>query len=354
MTPDLNAALSSVFNGNGVMMAVRREPTPYITTFFCEIATCRFRDGDELRLFCKYGPRDGACSFGQRGGVAYEAEVYRCILHPLRVSTPAFYGSHTDPHTGGTWLILEYLSSSLRAGKVPGLEAIKESARWIAGFHSLNEVRLRNGGVSLLARFDAAWYRAWPRRAFEFARRASLPLPWLEQIQAPLEEEIGTLATLPFTVVHGEYYPHNILFQDGRIRPVDWETAAIGPGEIDLATLTEGWSPEERLEIEAEYRQARWPAGAPPDFERNLALARAYVQLRWLGDDDPKKSSDMFRWEQLQDASQRLGLISSETRGTTEPVAAALDSLQDSASAAPALCRSSETAHNGAPRRPVR
>ena len=275
MTPDLNAALSSVFNGNGKPVSIEREPTPYVTTFFCEIATCRFLDHDDLRLFCKYGAKDGACSFGQRGGVAYEAEVYRRILHPSGYSTPFFYGSHTDQHSGGTWLILEYLNSSLRAGKVPGLEAIKLAARWIGEFHAANESRSRDGSLPFLTRFEAAWYRGWPRRAFDFARRAGLPLAWLERTRERLEEEVGVLATLPSTVIHGEYYPHNIMFQDGLIRPVDWETAAIGPGEIDLATLTEGWSPEESREFETEYRQARWPADPPPDFERHLDLAEA-------------------------------------------------------------------------------
>src|SRR2546422_679847 len=142
MAEDLNglaAALTAVFARNGSArgrpIAVNREPTPYVTTFPCEIVSCRFADASKLRLFCKYGVRNGTCSHGQRGGVGYEAEVYRQVLKPARVSAPAFYGSHTDRKTGGTWLVLEYLSKSLRVGKV-SLRAVKMAARWIGEFHA--------------------------------------------------------------------------------------------------------------------------------------------------------------------------------------------------------------------------
>src|SRR5216683_1380858 len=124
MEQDLNgltAALESIFSSNGFsqgrLTAMHREPTPYITTFPCEIVTCRFSSGKRLRLFCKYAAAQGKCSHGQRGGVDYEAEVYRQVLQPYGATAPAFYGSYKDRKTGGTWLILEYLNRSTRAGK---------------------------------------------------------------------------------------------------------------------------------------------------------------------------------------------------------------------------------------------
>jgi len=90
---------------------------------------------------------------------------------------------------------------------------------------------------------------------------------------------------------------------------VDWETAAIAPGEIDLATLTEGWPPEVSRQFEAEYQRARWPGGSPAGFQRNLDVARVYMQLRWLGDDDPKWTGNMTRWKRLHAVSKRLQMI---------------------------------------------
>ena len=314
MLPDLDsltAALASVFNHNGSarggLTAVRREPTPYVTTFPCEIVTCRFADGTRLRLFCKFAARDGKCSHGQRGGLSYEAEVYRQVLKPSGASAPAFYGCHADEKTGATWLVLEYLGKSLRVGKM-GLKAVKKAARWIGEFHAANEARAASPYLSFLTAYDAAYYRGWPRRASRLATQMGLRLPWLRTLCKRLERETAALAALPQTVIHGEYYPHNVMFQAGTVRPVDWETAAIAPGEIDLATLGEGWSPEVSRQFDLEYQQARWPGGPPADFQRNVDLARVYMQLRWLGDDDPKWTGNMTRWRRLYATSKRLQL----------------------------------------------
>ena len=83
-------------------------------------------------------------------------------------------------------------------------------------------------------------------------------------------------------MIHGEYYPKNILVRDAAILPVDWESAAAGVGEIDLATLTTGWGPAVRSACEGAYVASRWPEGAPHGFERRLDLARMYVRLCWL------------------------------------------------------------------------
>src|SRR5215831_20749241 len=99
MAPDRNnlaGALASIFsrNGSGLgqLAAIRREVSPYVTTFPCEVVTCRFADGGKLRLFCKYAARDGNCSHGQRGGVRYEAVVYRRVLQPAGATAPVFHG----------------------------------------------------------------------------------------------------------------------------------------------------------------------------------------------------------------------------------------------------------------------
>ena len=57
------------------------------------------------------------------------------------------------------------------------------------------------------------------------------------------DEFIAQLLAAPRTMIHGEFYPGNILYEKGRICPVDWESAAIAAGELDLAALTEGWQP---------------------------------------------------------------------------------------------------------------
>ncbi len=306
--------LASVLNGNGRRRArmtfVRREKTLYATSFPCEIVRCHFEDGRKLALFCKYATRNKGSSYGQRGGVAYEIEVYRQVLQPAQASTPVFYGAYADPRTGGTWLVLEYLAGSIAAGKV-GLVGMREAARWIGRFHAVQEARLRTSPLPFLTVYDAGYYRGWARRTAEFAGRWHRRFPWIRRLCKRWEEAVAPLTARPPTIIHGEYYSHNIIFQRGRIRPVDWETAATAVGEIDLATLTEGWSDEIITLCTLAYQRARWPAGSPPDFYRVLDLARVYVQLRWLGDEPEwtREKDSVERFDQLRRVAERLGMI---------------------------------------------
>jgi aminoglycoside phosphotransferase (APT) family kinase protein len=96
---------------------------------------------------------------------------------------------------------------------------------------------------------------------------------------------LDVLDTPPRCLVHGELYPGNLLVGEFDVRPVDWQSVAIGRGEIDLASLLEGWSrvvPTD--DLVASYRRRRWPGGAPEDFLDALAAARLYWPMRWLGD----------------------------------------------------------------------
>src|SRR5213076_728303 len=86
----------------------------------------------------------------------------------------------------------------------------------------------------------------------------------------------------PATVIYGEYYPDNILMRDSTIYPVDWESTAIGAGEIDLASLTDGWPERLVQQCGIEYQRTRWPAGAPREFSQRLEAARTYWAFRWL------------------------------------------------------------------------
>src|SRR5919112_652571 len=125
VTVGLTSVLRSHGSTNGKLTVLDRQPNIYTSTFPSEIVTCQFDDDNrELQLLCKYGAdystsRDGRTSnvFGHKGGVPYEAAVYRHVLQsslvsvPIssRVSVPTFYGAYKDATTGDTWLILEYL-----------------------------------------------------------------------------------------------------------------------------------------------------------------------------------------------------------------------------------------------------
>jgi thiamine kinase-like enzyme len=113
-------------------------------------------------------------------------------------------------------------------------------------------------------------------------------------------------------VIHGEYYPRNILGRGGRVHPVDWESAAIGAAEIDIAALTEHWPRDVTATCLAAYLDARWPRGAPEGFAERLALARMYLHFRWLGE-QPARAP--WRWSNLRALARRMGLLTRQSAG---------------------------------------
>jgi phosphotransferase family enzyme len=315
-TPSLSAlatGLASVLNHHGSrrgpLEILRRNRSRYSSTFPSEIVTCKFPEGGRLRLLCKYAGREFYTGHGHRGGVVYEAEVYRRILQPAEVSTPEFHGVYADTATGGAWLVLEYLSHSERVNVSRG--GMIRAARWIGRFHALQEARVGSGAARQLKRYDAAYYRGWVQRTLALAGDLHARFPWLERLCARFEEKIPVLTGAPQTVIHGEYYPANILVQAGTIRPVDWESAAVGPGEIDLGSLTEGWDARTTRRCVAEYCRSRWPEGADAGFRQRLEAARLYFCFRWLGDSSAailvRRSREYFAL--LRSLGVRLGLL---------------------------------------------
>lgn len=281
----LTSALGSVLGGGRFDVRILdRAPAIWASTYPSEVVTCEVDGSRELKLYCKYTAGLHYESFGHRGGVSYEVEVYRRVLSGLSTPVPRFYGAYEEPATGEVWLILEYLEQSQRVTKGPQPESILRAAHWLGRFHAANETRISSPTVSFLHTYDADYYLGWASRTLRFARELRPRLTWLATLCARFEEGVKMLLSPPPTIIHGEFYPHNILLSDGQIYPIDWESAAIAAGEIDLATLTEAWKPAHLQQAEVAYQQARWGGPAPVGFRRRLAAARLYLCFRWLGD----------------------------------------------------------------------
>ncbi len=252
----------------------RDEPNVYWSTF-----ETRVIESDAGTFLCKRGPTRYESGHGHRGGVAREAEVYRFLLSPLGVG-PRFYGS--VEHDGETWLVLEYVADAFRLPQAPR-GSLTVAARWVGGFHHRYE---RTQPVYLPAH-DADYYLGWARRARALAheRRAGVRVVGkLDRLCSRFELAVPALLEAQPTVAHGEYVPKNILIRGGETYPVDWESAMIGPGEVDLASLVHRWGERAADAAVRAYRAARWPEGVPPEHEAAFATAQLYWLLRWLGD----------------------------------------------------------------------
>jgi len=318
LTAGLTSALRVAGCTDGAVTVLDRKPNALGSTFPSEVVTCQLGDGRELQLFCKYETEHMLYkgmhiqnSYGHRGGVTYEAAVYHHVLRPLQASTPTYFGTHSDTATGETWLILEYVDKNVRPSKETP-DRLVGAARWIGRFHAAAEERLSNSYMSVLNRYDFEYYLGWACRTAQFAGDFHQSFPWLAVLCKRFENLVDSLLALPLTVIHGEYYYKNVLFRDTNVYPIDWESAAIAAGEIDLAALTDGaWPAEIVRQCELEYQQTRWPEDVPSDFERRLDLARFYLHFRWLGDlkSPLRKGRPSRRLEEMRSIGEQLGLI---------------------------------------------
>lgn len=287
---------------------IRREPV-IKGTFPKEIVTCRLDNGEDIRLFCKYTAGHNHNSYGHRGGVAHEVDVYSKLLRPMKFSTPSLQGFYIGEEAGEVWLILEYLDRSVRVTKSKNPDAMVFAARWIGKFHAAIASHLESNKITFLKAYDIEYYNGWLQRTLKFAEHFIRHFQWMEYLFENFDKIAKTLLSAPLTVIHGEYYCKNILFRDGKIYPVDWESTALAAGEIDLASLSEGWPEKIARNYEFEYQRERWPEGPPHDFERTLCAAQIYLYLRWLGEVSGLTTPDSWRFERLHSACQRFGII---------------------------------------------
>ncbi len=288
-----------------------RRSNAWSSTFESEIVTCRIDNGGELKLLCKYEQfqRSNAHdheSWGHRRGNGYEADVYRRVLEPLGAAVPRCFGVHRDSRTGTSCLFLEYLEG---AQHLEDVEALPTAATWLAQFHRRAEPFASIEEASFLTRYDRHYYAGWARRTSQFAEPFLERYDWVPAVCARFAEHAAPVLERQSTVIHGEYYRNNLLLHRGSLYVIDWESCAVGAGEVDLAMLVEGW-PQERVdEIEWLYSRERWPGRADQGFAERLALAKVYVHFRWLGDQRDWTPFELWRFDELRVASERAGLL---------------------------------------------
>jgi Phosphotransferase enzyme family len=307
---ELAASVAAVLGRDPSALAIlARQRNVQTSTWPSEIVECRVGCDGGLRLLLKHGPRDAHNAHGHPVGPAYEAIVYETVLAPAGLSHP-FLGSVCPPGSRSMCLVLEYLDQGWwRMNLAEDVRTIVRVAAWLGAFHRAATERT-DALASALNVYDTEYYKGWARRSLRYVPELPDAFRWLGQVCRGFGRLGAHLASGPLTVVHGEFYPHNVLVHGDAVRPVDWEWAAVAAGEVDLAALTEGWGPVLAAASERAYAHARWPDGAPDDFLWRLDVARVYMHLRWLGDRKDRAASPHLaaRLADLEVVASRVGI----------------------------------------------
>jgi len=271
------------------MVKLRR---PARSSWSVEDVHLRLDDGSSVRLIWKDLDREAPESNSSLVKPAHvldlrrEPWVYKEVLGPAGEG-PVCWGAVSDEEAGVHWLFLEPVPGEplCECGDLPSWEA---AASWLGRFHA-RHLGMEPNGAPLLFH-GGTLYEWWFRRALERAHEGTVS--FIRGLAATYRTAVQTVMSSPWTFIHGEFCPANILVDTAttptRVVPLDWEMAGRGPAILDLAALVAGgWSERDRRSMASAYRSAWMAAGAPaPSIEgllRLLESASLLHAVQWLG-----------------------------------------------------------------------
>lgn len=307
----LDAALADVAPG----ARVARRPFPYATSHRLEEVELTRPGRGPTRLVAKHLGRRQLTGTARRAKpitlyrADREAEVYGRVLRGADLGTPELIADVVVAGSDERVLVLEEVAG-VPLWETGDPDVWRSVARWLARTH-----RRFDGGESsawapsALLRYDADLLAAAGTRGLvrvgNRAMRAAMGQLHIDAVAA--------LAAEPLTLVHGDFYPSNVVVAGDRVAVIDWELAGVGPGLLDLAAFVSGrWTDQERLDLVAAYH-AELGRPAPPraDFLRLVDLAALHVALAWAGRESEWAPPDEHLRDWLADAhvvAARLGV----------------------------------------------
>jgi hypothetical protein len=267
--------------------ALRRRPFAYATSAALEELDVRRDDGAEVSLILKHLTRERLLGDAPMAKPVFlsdprrESETYRAILAAAGIG-PRFVAAPPS----GEWVLIER-TRAVDMREIGEPDVWTGVASWLARFHSrfagrADELRALNPH---LLEHSVDWFMLWRERAGAALRRSGDPrAAEVNHLLRGYDEVAAALAAQPRTLVHGEFFPSNVLVAaDERplgVYPIDWELAAVGPALIDLAAFVSGWGEYERGRLVAAYIDA---AGESADIAGDLLRCRLHLALQWLG-----------------------------------------------------------------------
>jgi hypothetical protein len=281
----LAAGLREYFGRPVNIAAINCEPLAWKSTHPIDRLRVRLTSGERLAVIFKQLRRARLSRGGHR-----EVMVYRRVLAGGRFGAPALYASVLDSGGPRYWLFLEDVGGAhVGQSEMPAWFA---AVRWLAKMHAAylgRDAELR--ALGCLGTHGIPYYQRIRETARRHLERAGVRqcLQRFDQVMQPFSDEVAWLIAQPRTLVHGDIFPENLIVQEeSRIRPVDWESAAIGLGAWDLARLLDGWGADRVDFIAAYLAELDCLDASPTDmqafrriFHRSCRVLNALWHLGW-------------------------------------------------------------------------
>jgi Phosphotransferase enzyme family len=295
-TAELRAALERVLERR--VLRLRRRRSAYASSYVIENLDVETARGKKLRLIWKDlspGSLESSRHVRPRFLCDPRREIltHQNILTGARLGTPVYAGAEMSAEAARYWLFLERVDGLL-LWQSGALEHWDDAARWLAGLHGKFSGARGLARAEHLLRHDAKFFEVWLGRAEQFlaGKPGGLPKEKARQF-ARLAGRYGRvverLTGLPLTLVHGEFYPSNVILRRGAARgrqicPVDWEVAGIGPGLADLAALASGeWEEREKRRFVAAYREALGARESLAELVEAVEFCQLHLAVQLLG-----------------------------------------------------------------------
>lgn len=215
---------------------------------------------------------------------AYETEIafYTELAPSLWVQRPACHLARYEPASGGFVLLLEDLAPAEAGGRLTGCSladahaAVPELAAlhaprwgdprllglpWLEHPHSVHSARTAATVRKVFPAFEDRLGERIDPEVMALCRRFMISMPRY------LASRPG-----PWTVLHGDFGPDNLLFGGPRVSVIDWQAVRCGPAMADVAYFVgSAFDVEARraheVEIVGAYREALAAAGVSLEWD---------------------------------------------------------------------------------------
>ena len=249
-----------------------------------EIVTCEDDSKKKYQLFLKYELKSFVDISKHKQDLFYEDSIYRYALSQMEISTPNYFGSYSFQGEELLLMVLDYIPGIIEFSKSTDPDSIYKATHWLADFHNQSNILYLNRDLTFIKKLDLDYFQYWSSTAKDIIEQSNFgkDYKWLLELIDIYDSECDQLLISDFVMIHGEFYPQNVMTKNDKFFPIDWQTAAIGPAEIDLAALTDNWPQNVKDKCIQEYLSFSGSTENYMQVKNKVKLARIYLGLLWL------------------------------------------------------------------------